>query len=212
MKTTIKWLIVLALALVTFGQPTTARANGAVVSFGKGPHAYAQFGTSSGCIESAVFVSVADRKIKQLSGSVTSDSWASVTILQYNRCEYELLFYASGYTLPLSNEEFQISTQLDSARLNTTVDLFEVVSGTSFDVDVDISWIGVGPITHVHDNNHIQDVGCIINTRFEGKSRTVEALGTVSDGTTNFTSEPAVLARLSSLNSGRVAINCPDEE
>ena len=212
MKTTIKCLIVLALVLVTFGQNTTASADGGVVSFGKGPLATAQFGTSSGCIHSAVFVAAADRRIKQLSGSIISDAWASVTILQYNYCEYELLFYAAGYTLPLSEEEFQISPQLDSARLTTKVHLFEQVSGTSFDVDVDITWVGAGPITHVHDNNHIQDVGCIINTRLEGKSRTAEASGTVSDGTTNFTPEPDVLARLNLLNSGRVAINCPEEE
>ena len=212
MKATIKWLIVLALMLVTLGQPTTANADGAVVSFGKGPLATAQFGTSSGCINSAVFVAAADRQIKQLSGSIVSDSWASVTILQYNYCEYELLYYASGYTLPLSEEEFQISPQLDLARLNTTVHLFEQVSGTSFDVDVDITWAGVGPITHVHDNYHIRDVGCIINTRLEGKSRTAEASGTVSDGTTNFTPDPDGSARLSLLNSGRVAIHCPEEE
>jgi hypothetical protein len=212
MKTTIKLLTVLALVLVTFGQHTTASADGGVVSFGKGPLATAQFGTSSGCINSAVFVAAADRKIKQLSGAITSDSWASVTILQYNYCEYELLFYADGYTLPLSEEEFQISPQLDSARLQTTITLFERVSETSFDVDVDITWVGTGPITHVHENNHIRDLGCIINTRLEGKSRTAEASGTVSDGITNFTPEPDVLARLSSLISGRVAIHCPEEE
>jgi hypothetical protein len=212
MKTTIKLLTVLALVLVTFGLHSTASADGAQVFHGKGPSAFAQFSSSSGCIQNAVFVFAADRQVRTASGPPTSETFATVTILQYNSCEFEELFRASGTTFPLSEEEFQISPQLDTATLNTTITLFDTVSGTTFDVDVDLTWVGTGPITHVHDNNHIRDLGCIINTRLQGKSRPAEASGTISDGVTNFTPQPTSFASLMSLMFGRVSIHCPEDE
>jgi hypothetical protein len=212
MKTTIKLLTVLALALVTFGQHPTASADGAQVFYAKGPSTFAQFSIDSGCIHTAVFVFATDRRVRNASGPTISESFASVTILQSNSCENEMLLRASGSTFPLSKEEFQISPQLDLATLNTTITLFDQLSGTTFDVDVDITWVGTGSITHVHDKNKIRDLGCIINTRLQGKSRPAEASGTISDGVTNFTPEPTSFGRLMSLISGRVAINCPEEE
>lgn len=212
MKTTIKLLTVLALAVLTFGQHSTVSADGAEVFHGKGPSAFAQFSSDSGCIHTAVFVFAADRRVRAASGPPTAESFASVTILQSNTCENEELLRASGFTFPLSKEEFQISPQLDSATLNTTITLFDTVSETTFDVDVNLTWVGTGPITHVHDKNHIRDFGCIIHTRLQGKSRPAEASGTISDGVTNFTPEPTSFARLMSLMFGRVAINCPEEE
>jgi hypothetical protein len=212
MKSIIKLLAVFVLLLATFGQHTTASADGAQVFYAKGPSAFAQFSTDSGCIHTAVFVFAADRRIRAAPGPTTSESFASVTILQSNSCENELLLNASGSTFPLSNEEFQISPQLDSATLNTTITLFDTVSETTFQVDVNMTWVGTGPLTRENSNDHFRESGCIINTRLAGKSRPAEASGTVSDGTTNFTPEPSVFARLSSLMFGRVAINCPEEE
>src|SRR5215207_9569570 len=109
MKTTIKLLTVLALVLVTFGQHSTVSADGAEVVHAKGPSAFAQFSTSSGCIQNAVFVFATDRRVQTASGPPTSATFATFTILQFNSCEYEELFRASGVAFPLSEEEFQIS-------------------------------------------------------------------------------------------------------
>jgi hypothetical protein len=208
MKTKSRLLIVLMLLLAAFGQHTTAYAGNTRVFRLKGPTAIATFYKISGCDYSETAVLVTE---KERGGEPVPDeplSFAAVSIFQFDLCTETLLHYAYGETSPLSAGEFQVSNTLDWATLNTTVNVFDEASGTTFDLAINMTWIGTSPLTREHRIEHRHDPGCIVNSRFQGESRLAQATGSISDGTTNFIPEPSVDGILSSAKSGTVMIGC----
>jgi hypothetical protein len=69
-----------------------------------------------------------------------------------------------------------------------------------------VSWTGSGDIVSVKDHDHLKEPGFKLNARFTGTSRNATASGTVSDGTTNFTPQPAEFADMGSTKRGEVVI------
>jgi hypothetical protein len=106
----------------------------------------------------------------------------------------------------LAAGEFQIDKMLTTATLNATIEVFDEVSGTSFPVDISVSWAGFGASTTQKDHFQIHGPDFKVNSRFMGTFRDATASGTVSDGTTNFTPEPAVFADMGSVKQGEVDI------
>jgi len=208
MKTMIKFLTVLILVLVAFGQHTTANAGGGQAFNFKGPSALATFSNTSGCIVTNVFVIASDSRVRPAPGPGTTSSFASVTITKYDACTNTILLLAYGSAFPLTAADFDVSNKLASAALNVTVNLFDDVSTTTFDVDVGLGWTGTGPLSRQHTNSHFHTPGCIINSRGNGTSRTAEASGSVSNGATNFTPEASVDASIHQVKNGTVTIGC----
>ena len=208
MKTTIKLLAVLALMMASLSQHTSASAGGGQAFNFKGPSALASFSNTSGCIVTNVFVIASDSRVRPAPGPATTSSFASVTISQYDACTNTILIFAYGSAFPLTAAAFDISKKLDSAALDVTVNLFDEVSTTTFDVDVSLSWTGTGPLSREHTNTHLHMPGCIINSRSNATFRTAEASGTVSNGATNFTPGASVDAMLAQVKNGTVTIGC----
>ena len=69
-----------------------------------------------------------------------------------------------------------------------------------------MSWTGFGPTTTQKDHFQIKGPDFKVNSRFMGTFRDATAPGTISDGTTNFTPESAVLADMGSVKQGEVDI------
>ena len=71
--------------------------------------------------------------------------------------------------------------------MNTTIEVEDGVSDTFFPVDVSVGWTGTGGPFRL--KGHFQTTNPFFKQTqyFDGTSRSVEASGTVSDGTTNFT-------------------------
>jgi hypothetical protein len=205
MRTTIKLLAVLALALTTFMQHSTASA--ATVFKFRGETASAFFSSTDGCIATDVFISATEGVSQNPPGKGDPISQAFIFISQYNFCTDTLLLNAEGFAL-LSNADFDVSGKLDLATLNTTINVFDFVSNTSFDIFIDLTWTGIGPLSRQSNNSHFNTPGCKIHSRFRGTFRSAEASGTVSDGTTNFTPEPSLGADLGLVKSGDVVIGC----
>lgn len=88
-----------------------------------------------------------------------------------------------------------------------TLGCFDFFGGSSFDVFVDLSWLGVGNPVSQSSHFHSRSPGFIVNGRFSGTFRSAEASGSVSDGVTNFTPEPADFAQIISAKSGSVIID-----
>lgn len=108
----------------------------------------------------------------------------------------------------LADQDFQVSTKLDSATLNATFKCFDSVSGLSFNVDVDLNWAGTGGLSRGNGSNHSKTPGCTDNVHFNFTQRDAQASGSVFDGTTNFTPDPSEFANLTAVKTGRVAIGC----
>ena len=94
----------------------------------------------------------------------------------------------------LSDSDFQVSNKLESATLMKTIEVFYSVSEPSFNVSVDLTWTGIGEPTNVNGHFHNMSPGFISNGPFMGTFLEAVAMGTVSDGATNFTQEPSFLS------------------
>jgi hypothetical protein len=200
-------LLILALALSALVATPASAAGAETLHFSfKGQTADAFFSSvdPSGCVFTEVGVFAVDGRVKE-TGHPAVSSEAFIFISQFDACTDTLLLAADG-SATLAPGEFQIDQQLTTASLNTTIEVFDFVSGTSFPVDVSVSWTGVGATFRIKDHFQIKTPGFKVNSRFDGTFREATASGTVSDGTTNFTPEPAVFAELGSVKQGEVVI------
>lgn len=93
----------------------------------------------------------------------------------------------------LAPDEFQIDEQLTAASLAATIEVSDFVSGTSFPVHVSVRWTGYGDTFSDDDRFHAKTPGSKVNFHLDGTFRQATASGIGSDGTTNFTPEPALV-------------------
>lgn len=210
MKTITKLWIVFALALTAFVQHGAANAGGGGSFNFRGPSALANFSSvdSSGCIQTEVFVIGSDSVNHVEPGPGIPFSFASVIVSQYDVCNSVQLLFAYGSATPLPEQGFQISNQLDAATLDGTAYMFDEVSGTNLNMDVHLTWTGSGARTQSNFHSHLHAPGCIVNSRTNGTSRVAEAVGSVSDGVTNFTPQPSYTGSLVMVRSGVIAVGC----
>lgn len=206
MKTTIKLLAVLALMLTTFLQHSTASATEVSRFTLQG---FGAFLTSTqGCIKTDVYVSAAETVNQYPPEHKISARTVYLTIDRFDTCTNTQLLYAQG-SAPVAKKDFQLSGNLDSGTLNTTVTLVDLQSGATFDVFVNLSWTAVGPLTREPNQNmHSHLPECKIHARYQSTYRPAEVSGTVSDGTTNFTPEPSLVADFVTVKAGDQFIGC----
>jgi hypothetical protein len=106
----------------------------------------------------------------------------------------------------LAPGQFQIDDKLTAASLTATIEVFDFVSGASIPLDVNMRWTGSGDPFKSKERVHQTFPGSKVNKYFDGTFRTAGAAGTVSDGTTNLTPEPATFAQLGSVRQGELDI------
>lgn len=203
MKTAIKVGAVLAMLLVSFSPPIAALAAESTQYSGMGADAY--FSSVDGCINTDTFVQGLDFQYKKPSGE--PQSYAYLTVSQYNSCTGETLMYVEGLTW-VSESDFQVSPKQDTATLTATVTGYDEVSQSNVELSVDLTWTAEGPVTRTKTSNHYKFPGCHINEKFTQMTRTGVAYGSVSDGETNFTPEPSWSASVWEFKSGSVDVGC----
>lgn len=204
MKTTIKLLAVLALALAAFGQHSTASAGGNFKF--RGDTADAFFSTFDGCVFTDVFVFASDGINQSPPGPGGASSGANLFISQYDVCTDTQLLAAEGFA-SLAPSDFQVGGKLSSASLSANVGMFDYVSSTPFDVSVNLTWTGNGPTVRQSSSSHFSSPGCKVHSRFRGTFRGAEVSGTVSDGVTNYTPDPTG-GSIASVKAGDLFIGC----
>lgn len=207
MKTTLKLLVVLVLVLATFSQHSTASAGGLYKFRGEGASAIFSSVDGSGCIWTEVYVNPSEGTSQSPPGKGNPSSWVYMFISQYDVCSDTQLLAAEGST-SLAASEFQVFGQLSSATFNATVNVFDYVSSTSFDVYIDLNWTGTGSVIRQSSHSHYNAPGCKFNTRFTGSYRPAVATGSVTDGVTNFTPEPSLGYDIYSAKNGEVYVGC----
>jgi hypothetical protein len=186
MKTTVKILVVLALALAFFGTSITASAAPVFRNTGVGADGF--FYSESGCVSTDVGLFPRDQTFRNPPGPGDQGSFLFLYISQYDFCAGQQVMYAEGFT-GLAEDDFQGAKRLDWATLTTTVNVFDYVSGTSFDVYIDVNWTAIGPAIRQNSHYHFHAPGCNYNSQYKENSRDAEVTGSVSDGITNFTPE-----------------------
>jgi hypothetical protein len=210
MKTATKILVILILVLTVFGSamPASAGGGGGTGKF-RGESASAFFSSvdSSGCIFTDVSVFASEGVFQSSPGPGNFSSGASLFISQYDVCLGVQLIAADG-GVSLAGPDFQVVSKLQSASLHATIDVFDYVSGTPFQVAVNLGWTASAPLSRQNSNSHFQSPGCIFNSHFSGSFRPAIAWGSVSDGVTEFVPTASFDASISSVKSGTVAIGC----
>jgi hypothetical protein len=204
MKYMIKLLAILALLLATFSEHSTASAIG-MFKF-KGLGANASFSSIDGCIRTNVDIFTAEAVRQTIPARREPFSSVTLYISQYNECESIELLAAEGVK-ELAESDLQISSKLEWAALNTTVTV-QTLTGNTFDVSIDLTWTGIAPVTREHINFQLGDKTCRTHSRGRATMRAAETIGSVSDGTMNFTPQPSLGANLISSNSAEMSIGC----
>jgi len=211
MKTTIKLVGVLILLLATFGKGITASAGGGGGGTFKlkGQTANAHFSNvdQSGCIYTDIYIYASEEVVSTQPGPGTPSSGASVSIYQFDVCTGTQLLGADGF-MPLAESDFQVSKKLESAGLNTTVTVFDYLSGSSYNVSVALNWSAISPIGRQTSQSHYQFAGCHQKYNSNGTFRFAQVSGSVSDGVTDFAASPFADASISSVKTGSVSTGC----
>ena len=203
MKTAMKGLAVVAMLLVSFSQPSAARAAESTQYSGMGADAY--FSNVDGCINTDTFVQGLDYQYKKPSGE--PQSYVYLTVSQYNSCTGESMMYVEAFGW-VSESDFQVSPKQDTATLTATVTGYDWVSQSNVELSVDLTWTAEGPVTRTKTNEHYKFPGCHITEKFTQLTRTGVAYGSVSDGGMNFTPEPSWSASVWEFKSGSVDVSC----
>jgi hypothetical protein len=196
-------LVVLAMALSVLVAAPASSAEAVVAQFdSKGSNAFAFFQSvdPSGCVETQVNVAAHDQTLRLgQPGPLQPFPSVNVAILQRNRCTNTTLLSAGNNDPRVAEDAIQFE-KLDSATLNATIEVFDFVTFTSFPVDISVSWTGFGATTREKSHSNSTAIpGLRVIALFDGMTREATASGTVSNGITNFTPEPALSA---SMNSG----------
>jgi hypothetical protein len=129
-----------------------------------------------------------------------------VTISKVDTCNsYTPLLDAGGFAT-LADSDFEVGKTLDWATLNTTVEAYDFVSNTYFNVFVDLTWTATSDPVRSTIILHDKSPGLIFSQKMTGRSRVAETTGSVSDETTNFTPNPAPDGYISNVQTGNVTI------
>ena len=208
-------LTVLTLSLLVLAPASIASAatGGKVTTeHQRGPLINASFTSfdASGCIETDSFVTANRPTVHELPGQATTTGIGAVNVFEYDSCTDTTLLQAVGQTDTLSDVEFQVSNQFDTAALHTTIPVTNIDTGDTFDLRVDVTLVGTSVISRDHENtNDFYGGGCHVLNRWKGSGRTATASGAVSDGVTNFTPSATDSAEIGLVIDGFVVIDCP---
>jgi len=205
MRSIIKLLAAFALMLGTFMQHSTALADYMIKYKVQTATAFFSSTDPSGCIVTSV--SISTEELFPSPPETASGTWIGYEISRRDVCTETVLLDTEGSTT-IAGSDFQVSSNLDTATLNTTLSVYDYVNETAFDVSINLTWTGTGRLTHQNYTFHHNTPDCHFNGHFNGPFRAAVASGTVSDGTTNFTREPSVEAAIGSSNSGSVSVDC----
>lgn len=199
--------LVLSLYLAVFIMPVPVSAGGIFKFRGEGASAIFSSVDATGCVWTDVYVNPNDGFFQSPPGPGSPSSGVYMFISQYDTCAGIQLIAAEGFA-SLADTDFQVFGRLNSASLTATVNVFDFVSNTSFDIYIDLVWTGTGGIYRQSSHSHYDSPGCSFNTRFVGSFRPAVATGSVSDGTTNFTPDPSLGYDIYSSKNGEVYIGC----
>jgi hypothetical protein len=198
--------IIAVLAMAVSASPVHAASETSHVSFqGQTANAFFSSTDPGGCVVTSVFVFANDGRTKTGPGGPLAESFALVAVSQFNQCTDTQLLSAEG-SAALAADDFQMDSRLTAATLDSRIELFDFVSGTSFPVDISLTWTGSGDTSTEKSHNLINAPGLKINSFGSGLRRGGTATGTVTAGTTNFTPEPSIFVELLSVKSGEVRI------
>jgi hypothetical protein len=194
------------LALMVLALPKIALAGDSYNFKGSTANAFFSRVDASGCVFTDVFVFATATRLHDPPGPGADAPFAQVNIFQYDWCTGTELMSAFGSGSPAAGD-FQVSRQLSSATLNTSLQVFDFISGNTLNVTLAVNWTSTGDPVAVKERFHFRAPGHIESFRFNGTFRPAEASGSVSDGVTNLTPNTTSSAEIGTVKYGSVVID-----
>ena len=150
---------------------------------------------SKGCIKTEVYVFAHN-------GDNDAAPEASVKISRVDECrddsDDDILLDASG-TVHLAKNSLVVDRQVRSAHLNTTVQVYDSVTGREIPLRLNLTWTGTSGLKQSRRDFFYQVPGVLVKTNknVNASSRIAQASGSLSDGLTNYTPDPSDDAEIS---------------
>lgn len=151
-----------------------------------GPSASAGFSDfTSGCIATALGLSVSKGRFTDGEPGPSSAAYLNLLILEYDLCTDEegLVLISERFALvPIPEESFRTQGGvggLKSASLQVTVETYNEFTGNVDPVTLDLTWTGVGPVTHGHHNENLSYPSIRQILTFLGTERNATASGSI---------------------------------
>jgi hypothetical protein len=188
-----KGTVMAAVAALAVFAALASTASGADTQAGSshGTGVSAWFSATDGCLETQAYASGlqgVNGGTQVLDNGVVA--FASATILRYDLCAGGTLVEVSTGSVSLGRHDLRVDHQLTWAQLQTTVDVTDELTGSSYPLAVDLVWSGTG----TPEESSFHDVFFTPGWPFSGAlCRNVgsvtqvfgEAAGTIKRGTTN---------------------------
>ncbi len=194
----------LSLGLLAF--PPGGRAASVIHYSGQNATAYFSSTDETGCISTDVFLFAFDGKGKVAPGPKETQSEASLGISSYDYCTETYVMNAYGGSTLAGPDFWLRGGNLNSARLKATIQLWDDVSSSFFDVFVDLTWKGMGAAQRGNDHYHFRSPGFMTNNHSNSVYRAAEVFGTIKDATKTYNAGASVFGDLSSSKSGSLTI------
>src|ERR1051325_6786567 len=206
MKSIFKILASCFLIVGMFSQYTATGAAANVVRIkGLGTTAYFYSESPDGCIETGV--SLFANQQAELGTGAPAVPMVYLDIDQYNACTDEAMIVALGQK-QLSKDEFTVAGNLASATLNTTVNVYDGVSGTAFDVTIHLTWAPTSGIIRENSHYNYMFEDCHDSYTNVSTMRAAAATGTISYGTTNIIPLPSFDGKIYDSKGGEISHGC----
>jgi len=191
MKRILYLLGALTLCLTALAPQSSAEAAAQVLHIrGSDQVAFATFSRTEGTLVTSTTIVAIHGSQRALPEEPNPTSYlnAAVMIFQHDtaNCQLEdcpITMFADGFT---ETPVFQFNRDLSSAALKMTVTMTDMVSGRSFPLEVDLSWIGIGETRRNFGSRRFREPGIIITTTGQDYFRLAEVSGSVIDLDTNF--------------------------
>jgi hypothetical protein len=199
---------VLALALVLSAAVSTARATASTtqqITWTQSQTMVAVWQYQSDCDMTQVVVDGVIGRVR-INGTRSVSAFASVSISRYDTCTNTFVILVSSCCASLSGT-MQINAGLTSARMTGTFpDLIDFNTGATYTVSVDVAWTASGTASRTESEFTTQSPGLVVHSQTQSVEQPAIASGTVSDGTTNYTPQPASFAAMDSSKNGSLNI------
>ncbi len=176
------------------------------VCTGRSVGAHANFYKDDGCISTDVGVDAFQDVSHSETDPSSSTSQVLVYLYQYDTCAFNQI--ASGYGQAVG-VNFQGDAQLNGATLTATVPITGDGVPDGYTLTITLTWHGVGDTRVMNDDFKYRSPTGMTITRYAMNLRSAVAMGTVTDGTTNFASDPALNSTLSDNNGKQIVIDRP---
>ncbi len=191
MRTMIKLTAVFVLLITTLGLQN-ASASSEIWKL-KNESVRADFSNvdETGCIYTDVMIWASKEMYQDAPGKGT---WKPYVLVNFNQSDICKKTHINAFgSAPLTESQLQVARNLSNATLQATVSMTDWWTGEKYaDFDVDITWTATGPLSSDNRHDQFRYGDYHLTQKFVSQFRFAQAVGTVTNGTTNLTPNPAV--------------------